>query len=496
MSSIRKVKTASGAIAVQVVRYKDRKVVVQKHIGSGRSKEEISALIGSAEAWLAKNSPQTSLFPKEAERTLALSSARYVGIRHTLIRTVLRSVAEAMGFLALGDFPIDLAIMRLIEPSSKLRAIELLRKYFGVEYTERTIYRTLPRLASRKAEAEKIAVSFAKNKLHDDLSIVLYDVTTLYFETFEEDALRVPGFSKDNKSSQPQIVVGLLVTREGFPVGYEVFKGNTFEGKTMLPVLLAFTKAHGVKTGTVVADAAMISRENVRLLEKHALSYIVGARLANASPAVIKAASKALSGKDGATTRFQTEHGDLICSFSAKRYRKDSAEMKKQIAKARVFVAKKEPGKRAKFVACANGRDEYALNGALVEKTTLLLGIKGYYTNIPESKLSDKKIIERYHDLWRVEKSFRIAKNDLETRPIFHRKEEAIRAHMIVCFIALAMAKYVEMASSLSLLRAIDLLWSVTDAKIIDTASGEEFILRLEISEDAKSLLKFLKVSY
>lgn len=496
MPSIRKVKTASGATAVQVVGYRNRKVVVIKHIGSGHSKEEVSALVGSAEVWVAKNSSQNSLFPKEKKRTLVLSSARYLGVRHELTRSALRFVAENAGFLALGDFPVDLAIMRLVKPSSKLRAIELLRKYFGVKYTERTIYRSLPKLKDRKTEVETIAVSFAKEGLGDDFSFVLYDVTTLYFETFGADDLRVPGFSKDNKSNQPQIVVGLLVTREGFPIGYEVFRGNTFEGKTMLPVLLAFTATHGVKTPTVVADAAMISQENIGLLEKHSLSYIVGARIANASLATIKTASEVLAGKDGATSRFKTDHGDLVCSFSVKRYRKDKAEMEKQIVKARAFVAKREPGKRAKFVACAKGRDVYTLHDALIEKTTLLLGIKGYYTNIPETKLGNEKIIERYHDLWHVEKSFRIAKSDLETRPIFHRKEDAIRAYMVVCFIALAMGKYIEMKTGFSIRKIVDLLWSVTDAKIIDTASGEEFTLRSEIDEEVESLLRQLGMSY
>jgi transposase len=324
----------------------------------------------------------------------------------------------------------------------------------------------------------------------------VFDVTTLYFETFDADELRVPGFSKDNKSQQPQIVVGLLVTPEGFPLGYEVFKGNTFEDHTMLPVLDAFAQAHNVTTPTVVADAAMISRENVAKLKERGLSYIVGARPANVSPTVIARIAALLVQKDGATARIATEHGDLVCDFSAKRYRKDKSEMDKQVTKAKALIAKNEPGKRAKFIAQKDGSEEYLFNDALLAKATSLLGIKGYYTNISEETLSNKEVVARYHDLWNVEASFRMTKHDLATRPIFHRKEDAIRAHMAVCFAALMMGRALEGAAGCSLRSVIDLLWGVTDARIIDTTTGKAFSLRSPVGDEIKAILKKIGVSY
>lgn len=319
-------------------------------------------------------------------------------------------------------------------------------------------------------------------------------MTTLYFETFESDDLRVPGFSKDNKPQQPQIVIGLLVNREGFPLGYEVFKGNTFEGHTMLPVLETFAKVHNTVVPTVVADAAMISRENIRMLAVKGYSYIVGARLGNASQKIIAAASTALARKDDATLRIATEHGELVCAFSSKRYRKDKADMDAQVKKARALVKKGEPGKRAKFVCKEN--DTYSFDDALHAKTQSLLGIKGYYTNIPASTLCDADIIARYRDLWHVEASFRMSKNDLAARPIFHRKKEAIRAHLLICFVALAMGKHIELATKKSLHAVKDILWSVTDAHIADTVSSETFTLRSELSADAHEIAEKLRVSY
>lgn len=479
---------------MQVVRYENRKTVILKHIGSGKTKEEIGALIESAESWLSRETMQQTLFGKEPRRVLSLATARYVGVTHRFAYRALAEIAEHLGFSSLSSpLLLDLAYLRIVEPSSKLRAIELLKRYWNIAYAESTIYRVLPALSKRKAEAEAVAVAWAKKGLSSDLSLVLYDVTTLYFETFESDDLRVPGFSKDNKSQQPQIVVGLLVTREGFPLGCEVFKGNTFEGKTMLPVLLSFAKAHGVAMPTVVADAAMISLENVGKLTEHGFSYIVGARLANCSPSIIEKISTILDGRDGATVRVGTPHGELVAAFSAKRYRKDKAEMERQIAKAEALVARGEPGKRAKFVKKTEG-GRYAINEALQKKARSLLGIKGYYTNIPEKYMKNDTVVARYHDLWHVEQAFRMSKSDLRTRPIFHRKEDAVKAHVVVCFVSLAMGKHMEIVTGLSLRKIVDLLWSVTEAHIIDVATKETFTLRSEPSRDVDNLLKRLRL--
>lgn len=497
MASIRKIKTGSGAIAVQVVRYENRKVVVLQHIGSGHTEEEVAALIESGRVWMEQETFQPSLFPKKAMRTLPLSTSAYVGVSHRFAYDALYAIAGRCGFDGVHDaLLLDFAMMRLIEPVSKKRSIILLERYFGIAYSERSVYRKLLRLKERKEDVEQLAIACAKSRLAADLSLVLYDVTTLYFETFDADDLRVPGFSKDNKSQQPQIVIGLLVTREGFPLGYEVFPGNTFEGKTMIPVLESFAKKHGVTTPTVVADAAMLSQTNIVDLKKKKLSYIVGGRMGNCSLKMIKQVAEKLNSVDGATVRLSTPHGDLIASFSAKRFRKNNAEMNQQIEKGEKLVAKKEPGKRAKFVKRANNKEAYILNTALIEKTKMLLGVKGYYTNIPENQLSNQEIIERYHDLWHVEQAFRMAKSDIATRPIFHYKKDAVRAHILICFVALVIGKYLEIHTSLSIKKIIDILWSVTDATILDTSTQETFILRSPLNTEAQNLLKKLQLSY
>ena len=493
MASIRKTKTSSGATAIQVVKYVNRKIVILKHIGSAHSPDEIEALVESAEHWLTRKTSQASLFSKSTRRTISLDHSEYTGVIHNFAYSALSQIAVKIGLAQLNNkILLDLAFMRLIEPTSKLRSIKLMQKYFSIRHAERSVYRALPKFKESKMESERIAVRCALSNLSSNLNFVLYDVTTLYFETFAADELRVPGFSKDNKSNQPQIVIGLLVTSNGFPLGYEVFRGNTFEGHTMIPVLKKFTDTHNVAFPTVVADAAMISKTNIEELKQNNLSYIVGARMANARPAIIYDVYKKLNRTDGATVRLSTIHGDLICSFSSKRFRKDMFEMNKQIERSKILINKREPGKRSKFVKKSSKDNLYELNLKLIEKTSLLLGIKGYYTNIPSSTLSDEEVIKHYRDLWHVEQAFRMAKSDLATRPVFHHKEDAVRAHMVVCFVSLIIGKYIEIKTKTSLRQVVDELWSVTDAQIVDKITGEKFSMRSKPTEKVNDFCKKL----
>lgn len=485
---IRTTQTSSGATAVQVVSYEQRKVVIKKHIGSARTKEEIVALKETAQGWIERNGGQPSLFSKQAHGSLvSLARCRFLGIRYVFAYEILTRILTHLGFTGLGRLLADLTIIHIIEPASKLRSVKLLERYFGIHHPPRAVYTALPKLAALKEQAEECATKIAKDEFGFDFSFVFYDVTTLYFESFTPDELRKNGFSKDNKSNQPQIVIGLVVTREGFPMAYDVFAGNTFEGNTFLPVIRRFAKQHKVKTLTIVADAAMLSFANMTALQQEGFRYIVGARLANCSPSVIADIARRLEKTEGESVRLSTDKGDLVCAFSLKREAKDLREIEKQIVRAQALVLRPGSQKRAKFLKA--GESSFTLNDSLIGKAKLLAGIKGYYTNL-EHEVTDATIIAHYHDLWHVEHAFRISKNDLETRPIFHHKTDAVKAHILLCFVALVAAKYMELRTGLSIRAIVDVLWSVTDARIIDTTSDKEFILRSELSEDIHSVVK------
>jgi hypothetical protein len=320
-----------------------------KHIGSSKDSEEVTVLIQKAKEWITNQRRQGSLFLESEQKILFVDRGECIGITHQFARQFLLCCINECGLSELNPLLLDLVIMRLIEPASKRRTVGLLSHYFGISYSQR-IYRNIPKLIKQKSLIEQYAYKIAVEKFKEPFYFVLYDVTTLYVETFQSDELRVQGFSKDNKSQQPQIVVGLLVTQSGFPLVYEVFLGNTFEGKTMLPVVENFIKQHkGVKP-MVVADAAMLSEERFTELRAKNISYIVGARLANANLNLVKKAHAVLENKNGASTRFPSLHGDLVCSFSTERYKKELHDLNKMIRKAEELVAEQSTGKGVKFV--------------------------------------------------------------------------------------------------------------------------------------------------
>lgn len=200
----------------------------------------------------------------------------------------IRNFSLSCGLSFLDPLYQDLALMRIIEPTSKLRTLELLERYFCLSYARRTLCRLLPKLVGYKDNIEEAAYQTACAHFGQAFALVWYDVTTLYFESHEpDDDLKARGFSKDDKSKQPQLVVGLLVTPQGFPLRHEVYKGNTFEGHTMLEVVNQFLERHKEAKPIIVADATMLSQENMMFLEEKGFHYTVGAQLANASSSFI-----------------------------------------------------------------------------------------------------------------------------------------------------------------------------------------------------------------
>ena len=493
MYSVRTTKTASRATAVQIIQYEQRRKIILKHIGSAHTPEELTSLKRTACDWIEKETGQPRLFPERTPQPhglIPLSKCQYLGFRYTFIYEIITDIFRLIRLDGAEPLLRDLALIRIVEPASKLESLKLLTEYFGKTYHRTDLYRRIPTFVSRKGSIERNMIAFAQTHFSFDFSLVFYDVTTLYFESFQEDTFKTTGFSKDNKSNQPQVVIGLIVTKEGFPVSYEVFEGNTFEGKTFIPTIVGFKDTHSVTNLTVVADAAMISLDNIERLKEHDLSYIVGARVANLTRTQMKTVSEVLGATDGKTYRMETERGLLVCDFSLARYQKDKREMDKQIAKAEKLIKEKQALKRTKFVK-SKRKATQVLHTELIEKTTLLLGIKGYYTNLTDSP--DATIIDQYHALWHIEQAFRIAKSDLAMRPIYHFKKQTIEAHILICFMALAVCKYMELKTGRSTKKLIKLFKSVTDARLKNLLTSEEIILRSQVTEELRGLVKSLR---
>lgn len=496
MLRIRTVTTSSGSRAVQVIYYLNRKRIVYKHIGSAKSDSELKALKLVAYDFIENYTPELPFTVEtKFDNLLYLDKTEFIGVYYTFIYEVLSSLIQKIGLSKL-DKPLllDLVIIRMIEPASKLRSIELMDSYFGIKHRRQSFYKSARNWLKLKTETEKIVTDFARVHYAFNFELVFYDVTTLYFETFQEDELRKNGFSKDNKSQQPQVLVALMVTKEGFPISYEVFSGNTFEGHTILPVVKNFITKHHVQNFTIVADAAMISSANVKEFNEHKINYIVGARIANLSNELINQISQNLKYQDGKNIRVETDKGSLVCSFSAIRYRKDKYGMDKQIEKAKAIIEIPSKSKKLKFTKSEG--EKLKLNQSLIEKTGKLLGVKGYYTNLLESEVDNATIIKRYHELYRIEQAFRIAKSDLQTRPIFHYKEEPISLHLLVCFMSLVVSKHIELQTGLSLRKFNTEMKKVTDARMINTITNKELRIRSQINVEIQQILRILNLPH
>jgi transposase len=493
---VREVKTKTGRTAVQVISRPNRQLKIEKHIGTGRTPDEILLLKRQARRYIeSKLRLQELPFNEVSPLNKLFENIEIRAIYHKFIYELMNKCYQKLGFIKLNNNLLkDLAIIRIIEPASKQKSVHLLNKYFGVSHSENKPYKELKYFNEIKDIASEIAINFAKEEFSFDFNIVFYDVTTLYFECFEEDELRKCGYSKDNKFNQPQIMIALIVDRTGFPIAYEIFEGNKFEGHTFIPTILKFRDKYRIDKLTVVADAAMLSQNNMDELNSKELKYIVGARLGNLPIETIEELSKELSAQDGKYFLLKTEKGLLVCDYSTKRAYKDRTDRKKQLLRAdRELHHPSKSAKRPKFVKVIN-KISVELNQDLIRKAELLEGIKGYYTNLENTP--PEIIISRYKDLWKIEKAFRIAKSDLEIRPIFHWKKSAIESHILIVFISLCITKYLEIKTNLSIKTIKTILWEIHDVEFYDRLADTAALKRMLINDQIKSILKNLTLCY
>lgn len=467
---IRKVKTASGKYALQVVSKRLGKLTVHKHIGSYATDFERRALEKTAHEYILKSTGQLDLINQITKTSLA--DIAITQSRPVFAYSLLSAIYDKLGFSGYPDSLFkDLIIARLYKPASKLRLQEAIYESLGRFYGQRTIYRHLRQVLDKgvKERFQKALIDFVKLKFSDPLRLIFYDVTTLYFESQVKTDLKDFGFSKDHRPQDTQVVIGLVVNKDGFPLYFDIFSGKTFEGHTLIPVVQGIKKLLKAKKLIVIADAAMISKDNIEALTEAKVNFVVGARVANLPKSLINSISQELNNTDGKIVTLAYYHQRLICEYSQKRANKDRSDRLKQLEKARMTIS--NPSRitqRFRFVKTEGRRP--ILNTELLEKAEKLEGIKGYLTN---TDLTETTIIDRYHDLWRIENSFRITKSDLEARPIFHRLDETIKAHLIIVFAGLAISKYLEIKMGMSIEKILHIASKVLTHTVINTRTGE-----------------------
>jgi hypothetical protein len=540
---VRKVRTASGAVAVQVMRKAGRRDVVVEHIGSAHTDAELGVLLERARRiatgdqdvldfevsartqrvadvadWRSGTLTLSAGVPKGA----AVAPGRTAATSSRLLYDVIGGIYDWVGFDVVGDGVFrDLVIARIVEPTSKADAARVLADLGAETMSYKTIQRHLAKVNTGKYRDAIAGKCFTHAADRGGLSLLLYDVTTLYFEAENEDDLRKVGYSKERRVD-PQIVVGLLVDRTGFPLEIGCFEGNTAETTTLVPIITAFAQRHdlGDAPMVVAADAGMLSAANLTALDEAGLGFIVGSRAVKApidlashfhwngdvftdGQIIDTVTPRHASTKVNDTSKRAEpvwnpdDHQGAwraIWAYSAKRARRDQKTLYAQETRAKAVVNGERAAKSTRFVKTHAG--DRVLDEASLARAQSLVGLKGYVTNLDVEVMAAADVIGKYHDLWHVERSFRMSKTDLQARPMFHRTREAIEAHLTIVFTALAVAHCIQERSGLAIANVIKQLRPLRSATIVINGASQTF--PPEILEPQRKILADLgiKVAY
>ena len=357
----------------------------------------------------------------------------------------------------------NIVMARLATPTSKRGAVAMLARDFGVKIELHKVYRMMDHIDQQAIERIQDRAYQMTTKLTEGkVKVVLYDCTTLYFESFQPDELKQNGFSKDGKHNQPQVLLALMVNESGLPIGYEIFPGATFEGHTLIPTLEKLKERYKLEKLVVVADSGLLSKDNCQMLAEQGYYYVLGARLRNL-PINLQAAlldtnsyrkiankpqGKKPTEEDDPQRIGDFNYGDrrLVVHYSAKRARKDAHEREKSIEKLQKRLAKSKSTKAflgnsgyKKFLDLSQ-QSIVSVNEEKVAAEARWDGLCGIVTNLKEEEA--KTLMSHYRGLWQIEACFRVQKHDLKIRPVFHWTPQRIKAHIAICFMAFTAQSY------------------------------------------------------
>jgi len=504
---IRSKKNKSGSQSVQIIEKQNGKYIVVETIGLAHDEEELLALQKHAQLRLIELEPQASfplLSPTDSICRKFLNDTESPIVSNAEPELVLGKIFDAIGLNVIEEeFFRHLVLARLTYPVSKLKTTDYLLQHHGIDVDITSIYRFLDRFHEQyKATVEDIIYKHSKNIL-GEINMMFYDMTTLYFEAEDEDDLRKIGFSKDGKFQCPQIMIGLLVGADGYPIAYDIFEGNTYEGSTLIPIIEATQKKYNLSKPIIVADSGLLSKSNIKILTENGYSFIIGARIKNETDQIKKQILKRTKNLEHGKSieidnKIGRENHRLIISFSDKRARKDSYNRVKGIRRLKAKIASGRLTKESinnrgynKFLSI-DREVKVSLDEQKIEDDKVWDGLKGYVTN---TNLRSDEVIQNYNHLWKIERAFRISKTDLRIRPIFHRKRKRIEAHLCIAFTAYAIYKELERRLKrkklqISAAKAIELTKTIFHVKFTLPESKEKISIYSKVSKEQQSLLE------
>ena len=493
--------------AVQIVKSqripgkKTPRQVIVKHLGVAKNQQHEMKLVELGHVTIAhlktqelakkeKNNPQRSMFdlgdPKEKIRILLQdkkqrlkeqskkkrnSKSLKVDLKKireekrviTGIHEVYGAIYEELGLHKLLPKNLNVAsevlfhcvMARIARPESKRAMSKNLEKNFGQKISEAKMYRMMDRLDDKCIEnLQSLAARSAQNLLIEPVTALFFDCTTLYFESFKEDDLKQPGYSKDGKFKETQVILAMMVTEEGLPVGFEILPGASFEGKSLMPVIERMKTKFNLKKAVCVADRGMLNSANTKALEKAGAQYIVGAKLKQLPKSqkeyILSQKEKLRSGTSNGARYLILDHNGakLMVTYSRQRALREKKDREKMIRKLKKKV---KANTSPKSLMGNSGSRKYlkveessvvVIDEAQIEKDALWDGLYGVVTNV--SGMTPEQIFSHKHGLWQIEETFRVAKHDLQFRPIYHWTPRRILAHIAIAFMSLLCVRHLE----------------------------------------------------
>ena len=499
----RKKPNRSGTISVVVVSKSQGKTRYVHNLGTAQTDEEADILMEKARRWVRSHGGQQELdfedvCGREQQETVrVLDNMDAIIINGTQL--LLNRIYDSIGFNLIPDEMLrHLVIARVSQPRSKLATVAYLKSYYDEDVDLNHIYRYMDKLYnSQKELVQQISVEHTRKILGGNIGLMFYDVSTLYFETSKTDVLREPGFSKDGKTAESQVVLGLLVSRGGYPLSYSLYNGSQYEGYTMIPMIDDFRQRFNLgEDFIVVADSGLMSAENVKLLRDAKYKYVIGARIKGEKKAV-KQKILGWEKKNGDFFELKRENGErLIVGYSEERAKKDAYNRSRGVERLRKAygsgrLTKDKVNRRGynKFLEISKDVEVTISDGKIAEDEKWD-GLKGYVTN---TDLPAEEAVAQYRGLWVVERAFRVGKGTLEMRPMFHFTERRIEAHVCICFVAYKVYKELEriiagLGIKLSVDKVLDIAKTVTTLRVNMPNNRSFYTKTMFLTDDHKAI--------
>lgn len=462
-------------------------------------------------------------YSKENPQLLDISTAEEKDRKHWGTVAVAAKLWEGFGlgklFAALTekrkiqfDFFSSVFLMlldRLQDPKSKLQSYRQQHRYHGIiEIDLHNLYRALDVLAESKESIEEHLFDKNVSLWNMKVDLVLYDVTTFYFESVRADGLREFGYGKDGNVNEVQVMLGLLTDTEGRPVGFDLFAGNICEGKTLEKALDKLSKRFKLGRLILIADQAMFSQANIEMMRDAGYQYIVGGRVKSRGQKIKDeildpAGYVEIAGKENQELfkikTIKVGDDNLICSWSKKRAEKDKRDRERLIDKARKIIEQKKGSIVSKRGALKyidlNDKTAGKISERKIADDERWDGYYGIQTNAEQ--IAAENLLGYYHSLWRIEESFRIFKSHLDARPLFHWTHKRIKGHFVLCFIAFLLERTLELElkrqqieySPQRIRKALD---DLQYSEIV--IEGQVFWIRSQIAGLANDILRTMKI--